>query len=97
MTDDEIRFAIIDLPPAVRDASPSFQKASERLPCPACGSEAEPLYMKAGLFTVEWLLDADPWWGCANCGHVLGMADIGEKLPYTPQNDARWGGPLPGA
>jgi len=80
----------------MKDASPSFRKATARLPCPDCGSDAEPLYMKHGFNTDEWFADADPFWGCANCGHCLVFPDLGEDLPYTPPEDARWGKPLAG-
>lgn len=61
----------------------ALEAARQRLPCPNCGSNDEPIPTKPKRGTADWWDDPSVYVGCASCGRFLG--DLPSVHPYIWQ------------
>src|SRR5680860_280970 len=58
--------------------------ARQKLPCPRCASDAEPMIRRARPLSAEWQEDSNAYFGCWRCG--LRLANLSGPSAMRPSD-----------
>lgn len=60
-------------------------EARRRLPCPSCGSTADPLIRQPRRLSLAWWDDASCYVGCAACGAFFALLPVAAPFIWQPE------------